>query len=308
MRNNTKAVAKKLAGGLRCLALIGFLITGLIAVSSCSNRRAEQPDRKNSYVIEVIESAPEVDGMAFIKGGTYRFIRHDQSLDVSVQSFYIDKYPVTIADFAQFVRESGYLPISDIPDSTSFFLQKTNRPDTAFFPVLDSFFISKGKEITWRHDEFGNLRDSSDWHYPVIHISFNDAVAYAAWAGKRLPTMYEWQYVAIKGLETKPASVFLIQNAWYNGTTRGIMPAGLNEPNDFGVYDLIGNIGEYVDRGGHVFEIPGLPPYERLGVYAASGFTMESEELFPPAFALTLNWLSSYEIGFRCAMDIPIQK
>ena len=114
--------------------------------------------------------------MTLLKGGSYQFITNHsdsfipypgptETVDTLLNSFYIDKQPVSNQQFKVFMDETGYSPA----DQTNFL----------------------------KHWENGGFADSMAGD-PVVHISYSDAMAYADWAGKRLPTELEWQYAAEK--------------------------------------------------------------------------------------------------------------
>lgn len=105
-----------------------------------------------------------------------------------IQSFYMDKYEVTMAEFQRFVAATGYKTSSEILDSG-----KVYNP-----------YYRKVKGVNWRHDHRGNKIASDRYAVlPVTRISFRDAQAYAKWVGKRVPTKQEWLYAARGGIKSK---------------------------------------------------------------------------------------------------------
>jgi len=161
-------------------------------------------------------------GMIHIPGGTFNFqvTNPDQFIPypdysggktVEISSFYMDKYPITNQDYYRFIEESGYLP-----DDTTNYLKHW---------ISGKYMDGTGK-------------------YPVVYVSYEDARAYAAWAGKRLPTEMEWQYAAKSPGETKwPWGNELVEENFNAGNNRlkpvASYPAGAS---GYGICDLVGNV------------------------------------------------------------------
>ena len=201
----------------------------------------------------------------------------------------MDKYEVTIADFEKFVKATGYVPESDKPGATTLVIKSKQENVSG---------------VNWRFDERGNERDTSAYNCPVVHVSYEDAEAYAKWAGKRLPTIYEWQYAAIGGADENTVIYHVNNNSWHFNNTRSIHGVGLKEPNQFGLYDIFGNVGEYVSHVGDKSPVaPGRSLEDRIRV-SHSSFFEDEEALYPPKFANGHRRGTGWTKGFRCAKDI----
>lgn len=180
-------------------------------------------------------SAQSAD-MAFIEGGEFLPFYSFNEESVNVEPFYLDKYPVTNAEYLEFV---------------------TANPEWRRSQVK-KVFADEGYLKKWSGDlDLGpnadELKDS-----PVTNVSWFAARAYAKWKGKRLPTLDEWEYAAAASREKPMAArdelfVQTIMN-WYSQPNPSLLPAvGENDPNYYGVYDLHGLIWEWVQDFNTVF-------------------------------------------------------
>ncbi len=151
-----------------------------------------------------------------------------------IQSFYMDKYEVTMAEFQRFVAATGYKTSTEILDSG-----KVYNP-----------YYRKVKGVNWRHDVYGREIPQERYNeLPVSRVSLKDAQAYAQWVGKRIPTKEEWMYAAHGGIKSKSYRYVggnrARQVGWFDGNSREtLMPIGQKTPNELGIYDLGGNIEE----------------------------------------------------------------
>ncbi|MGN6169791.1 MAG: formylglycine-generating enzyme family protein [Solirubrobacteraceae bacterium] len=217
--------------------------------------------------------------MVEIKPGTFwmgseRFYAEEQPIrEVAVDGFAIDRGPVTVAEFARFVDETGYVTVAErAPDPAQY---PDARPEllvagsAVFHPTpgpvpLDdpSRWWAYVPGASWRHP-WGPASDNAQrGDHPVTHVAYEDAESYAAWAGKALPSEAEWEYAARGGLdgaifawgdEQHPAGA-LMANSWQGDFPwrntgakgwRGTTPVGLFAPNGYGLYDVTGNVWEW---------------------------------------------------------------
>ncbi|MFE7401978.1 formylglycine-generating enzyme family protein [Streptomyces sp. NPDC057557] len=213
------------------------------------------------------------EGMVLLPGGEFLMGAEDAEgfpadgegpvRAVRLKPFRIDAHAVTTERFARFVADTGH-----VTDAERFgwsyvfagFLPAALRRG-AHRPERTPWWCGV-EGATWRHPE-GPGSDLADRAgHPVVHVSWNDAAAYAAWAGKRLPTEAEWEYAARGGLERKrypwgdeldPDGTYRC-NIW-RGTFpskntaadgyRGTAPVDAFEPNGHGLYNMSGNVWEW---------------------------------------------------------------
>lgn len=191
--------------------------------------------------------------MALIKGGTFWMGTNDglpieaPVHQVTVKSFWIDTHEVTVAQFADFVKATGYKTEAEKYGWSGVFDVKTGE-------------WTKVDGADWRHPDGPSSTAPPD--EPVVQVSWNDAVAYAKWAKKRLPTEAEFEYAARGGLvgkkyawgdELRPQGKHLAN--WWQGVFPmrdlgedgyvGRAPVGVFPPNGYGLYDITGNVWEW---------------------------------------------------------------
>jgi formylglycine-generating enzyme len=183
----------------------------------------------------------DLNEMIFVHGGTFIMgdpsnKRYQELHEVKLSDFYIDKYEVTVLKYSKFVDATKY--ITDAEKKGYSILTRNNG-------------FHKKMGVNWRYDEHGEKRNSVDWDkYPVVHVSWNDANAYALWAGKRLPTEAEWEYAARGGAKSKRYKYSGSNNigliGWYNKNSGdSIHTVGSKRPNELGIYDMTGNASEW---------------------------------------------------------------
>jgi sulfatase modifying factor 1 len=222
--------------------------------------------------------APDLD-MLWIPGGTFRMGSDDHYPEeapahpVSVSGFWIDRTPVTNAAFRRFVKATGYVTIAErVPDAAMY---PGAKPEM-LVPGSVVFRQPPGRISLGNHYAWWDWQPGADWHHPegpgsmlhgrerhpVLHVAGEDAAAYAAWAGKAIPTEAEWEYAARGGLDGLPyawgeelapkgkmlANYWQGEFPWQNLVRDGYertAPVGSFPPNGYGLSDMIGNVWEW---------------------------------------------------------------
>jgi formylglycine-generating enzyme len=192
---------------------------------------------------------------------------------VSVDGFWMDEHPVTVAEFRRFVKATGYVTWAEI------------APDAADYPDADPDLLVPGSLVFQRTQGPVDLRDFRNWWtwmpgaqwrhpegpgstlhgrelHPVTHVAYQDAVAYAEWVGKQLPTEAQWERAARGGLAGKifcwgddfaprgklMANTWQGEFPWDNQLLDGYertSPVKKFPPNGYGLYDMAGNVWEW---------------------------------------------------------------
>jgi formylglycine-generating enzyme len=214
-----------------------------------------------------------VPGGSFLMGSEDFYPEERPVHRVGVDGFWMDEHPVTVAEFRRFVKATGYLTWAERP------------PDPAHYPAADPELLVPGSLVFERTSGPVDLRDYRNWwawtpgaewrhpegpdstlhgrdRHPVTHVAYTDAEAYAAWAGKALPTEAEWEFAARGGLEGRTfvwgdefaprgrmmANTWQGEFPWQNlmlDGYEGTSPVKRYPPNGYGLFDVAGNVWEW---------------------------------------------------------------
>ena len=214
-----------------------------------------------------------VPGGDFIMGSDQHYPEEKPAHRETVDSFWIDAAPVTNRQFRAFVEATGYVTYAEIvPDPADYpgiLPEMLKAGSMVFSPPAHAVDLANAANwwafvfgADWRrpYGEASTIEGLDD--HPVVHIAYQDALAYAAHAGKALPTEAEWEFAARGGLEGTEFAwgselvpggrhmantwqgKFPIQNLAEDGFAR-TSPVGTYPPNGYGLYDMIGNVWEW---------------------------------------------------------------
>lgn len=283
----------------KCRTLGAILLGGtLLALSGCNVQTATVTG-KPLVAAATPQHTPAhpPPGMVWIPGGTFRmgepttsgpqvcepsmagmttmnnFADAKPVHPVQVNGFFMDRTLVTNAQFARFAKATGYVTVAE------------KKPDPALFPGVPADKLVPGAVVftpparpvpltdvaqwwryvpgaNWRHPEGPGSSVAKRQNYPVVEVCWEDAAAYARWAGKRLPTEAEWERAARGGLDQMPfvwgrtfapkgkqmANTF--QGHFPDRNTHtdgygGTSPVGAFPANKYGLYDMAGNVWEW---------------------------------------------------------------
>jgi sulfatase modifying factor 1 len=264
-----------------------------LADSSCHSHLPSRYGVPVSHDLDTHGSSDKAgshEGMKYITGGTFSMGASDKAgrddeypaHAVTVDGFWIDETEVTNAQFAAFVKATGYVTTAErkpdweeikkqLPEGTPKPAAEVLVPAALTFnPPAQPVPLNNAAQwwawtpgASWKHPEGPQSNIKGMEKYPVTQVSWEDANAYAKWAGKRLPTEAEWEFAARGGLKNniypwgnqpiesgKPKA-----NTWQGSfpdkntdwdSFGGLAPVRSFAPNAYGLYDMAGNVWEWV--------------------------------------------------------------
>ena len=252
---------------------IFFCSTWSILISStlfAAEAAHEDLTAKSHPCFQQIGSQVYVEGATFVMGDDDTYREEGPSHEVTLSSFWIDAHEITNGQFTKFVIETGYVTVAERqPNSEDWPGVPSNlvKPGSILFTSpkdnsASSNWWSYVAGADWRHPDGPSSSIKGKDNYPVVHVAWEDAQAYASWVGRTLPTEAQFELAA----RSKRNSMYpwdgdeLAPNGHHHANTwqgkfpvenkmedhyAGLAPVGCFKPNDFGAYDLIGNVWEW---------------------------------------------------------------
>lgn len=213
------------------------------------------------------ETGAEHPGMVWVPGGSFTMgaeiayfeegpVHHEQ-----LAGFWMDQHEVNNQQFAEFVATTAYITLAEQASDDPAIPEQQRVPGSAvFMPLLEGEIVDPWQSwwrfiagANWRHPEGPDSNIQARGDHPVVHIAYEDALAYARWAGHELPTEEQFEYAAQSSARKDKQGNFQ-SNTWQglfpfqhdplDGHT-GTSPVGCYAANDYGIYDLIGNVWEW---------------------------------------------------------------
>ncbi|KAM6176925.1 formylglycine-generating enzyme [Erethizon dorsatum] len=250
---------------------------------------------------------------------------------VAIDAFYMDAYEVSNAEFEKFVNSTGYLTEAEkFGDSFVFegMLSEQVKTDIQQAVAAAPWWLPV-KGANWRHPEGPDSTIQHRPDHPVLHVSWNDAVAYCTWAGKRLPTEAEWEYSCRGGLQNRLfpwgnklqpkdqhyanlwQGEFPVTNTGEDGF-QGTAPVDAFPPNGYGLYNIVGNVWEWTSDWWTIYHSvedtlnPKGPPSGKDRVKKGGSYMCHKSYCYRyrcAARSQNTPDSSASNLGFRCAAN-----
>ena len=261
---------------------LGILLAGALALTACGTKdppSAAAARRPCLGAQQPAQPAPTSAGMVLIKGGRFemgaRPLHREEGPPrlTLVGDFWIDRTEVTNADFARFVAATGYVTEAERPPDPKAYPGVSAdqlRPSGIVFVGADQpgndatawWRVVQGAD--WRHPQGPASSIAGRDAWPVVQVSWADAMAYARWLGRDLPTEAEWEYAAQGGKavatryvwgdqpldEARPQAnvwqgIFPVADSGGDGYRASAAPVGCFPANGYGLHDMAGNVWEW---------------------------------------------------------------
>ena len=293
-----------------------IVIVAVIFLSMMSQRlgKAAQEFPKEMTGKNIVLVRQESDflrkqGLVFVKGGCFEMGNifgsgrsYEKPVhEVCVDGFYMGKYEVTVGEFKAFARETGYKTDAEKEGGCLYWMGRGWRKD---------------RTVIWNRPGFSQTDRN-----PVTCVSWNDASAYLTWKREktglhyRLPTEAEWEYAARSGgkresLAGTGNTLEVDGYAWFRKNSEGRPhPVGQKKPNGLGLYDMSGNVWEWVSDRYHADYYQRSPRKNPKGPVSGKGHVMRGGSWYViPKGIQTVhrNWTHSYKrynsLGFRLSL------
>lgn len=283
-----------------------------------------------------------LDGGSFRMGSTRFYPEEAPVHTVTVAPYAIERHPVTNAQFASFVADTGYRTVAELAPDPALYPgaapQDLVPGALVFRPTAGPVDLTDWRQwwewvpgADWRHPSGPGSSVDDKPDHPVVQVCYADAAAYAQWAGRRLPTEAEWEFAARAGStavyawgdEAVPGGA-LMANTWQGAFPyrndgalgwAGTSPVGTFPANAYGLVDMIGNVWEWTTTrfaGHHVLDAPVNSCCPQAGPDPAVTQTLKGgshlcapeycHRYRPSARSPQSQDSATTHIGFRCAV------
>jgi len=342
-----------------------MLLVVFLAISCNSKVDNGEVEKHVSQVFNTLKSDLPLGEMVLIPEGNFEMGGNNEQADadefpkhsVKVKSFWMDAHEVTNRQFMEFVQQTDYITVAERPIDWEE-LKKQVEPGT---PKPSDEILQPGSMVfqptngpvpmnnpgqwwhwiygaNWKNPDGPNSNIDSKLDHPVVHVSYEDANAYAKWVGKRLPTEAEWEWAARGGLEdpvypwgNEPAKKASSKANFWQGMFpyedrgedgfRGTSPVMSFAANGYGLYDMAGNVWEWCEdwyhfegykmkeKGGSRGPSESLDPQEpRIPKRVVRGGSFLCNDSYCSGYRVSRRMKSSEDsglnhTGFRCVKD-----
>jgi len=311
-----------------------ILVFSLIVKLGCGQKSDQQKQRvtqnavkqtaSQKFEFKICEAPADIvvpAGMAYIPGGKTRIgseegLPFERSIfETEINPFFLDIHPVTVAEFAQFVKATGYKT------------QAENFGSSGVFEMaVPTWTMVDG--ASWRYPR-GPNKPAAQLNHPVTQVSWNDAIAFCKWIGKRLPTEVEWEHAARNAQNGGPryawGNELIVNGAYMANVWQGnfpfdntmedghdyTAPVGLTGRTSLGLTDMGGNVWQWCEDWYRSYEQRGepfTPEVESQKVMRGGSFLCDPKVCH--GFRVSARAWSTPEtglnhVGFRGAKDLP---
>jgi formylglycine-generating enzyme required for sulfatase activity len=250
------------------LVLFAFVAAGFTLATLWVSREAMRVRHERESRMR--QSRPETGDMVWVEGGKFTMGSIDGANDerpihdVRIRGFWMDRTEVTNEQFSLFVSETNYVTEAEkaVPNGRAAGAFVFTPPSEITDPLNELQWWKFVSGANWRHPNGPESTIEGMDKFPVVQVAFADALAYARWANKRLPTEAEWEYAARGGLDRQryPWGNDLVPegrwraNVWQGvfpsndlgeDGFRGLAPVASYSANSYGLYDMTGNVAEW---------------------------------------------------------------
>ncbi len=270
-----------------------------------------ESEKKQASKIVIESEMIAFEGGTFLMGSDNGLPQESPVHKATVKAFSIDKSPVTVAQFRIFIETTGYKTEAEkFGDSGVYNFELKN------WELLQGAFWAK---------PFGPNGPAAQDNHPVTHISWNDAVAFAKWAGKRLPSEAEWEYAARSGKNSGEkfswGNEVSKNEKYFANTWQGTLdkpetgdsylftcPVGTFGENEAGVTDMGGNVWQWCANNYKAYPGSTAPIREDANVKAIRSGSFFYDQYGEDSFSVSGRSMNSHETslfntGFRCAKN-----